>query len=67
MPRPVVRRELQYYEPNDALNGLFSKTIWLVFGAGAVRNRTYRGGRTASCDSLVRIKHLANEPLNSYI
>ena len=37
MPRPDVRRELQYYEPNDALNGLFSKTIWLVLGAGAVR------------------------------
>ena len=37
MPRPDVRRELQYYEPNDALNGLFSKKIWLVLGAGAVR------------------------------
>ena len=25
-----------------ALNGLFSKKMWLVLGAGAVRNRTYR-------------------------
>ena len=28
-------------------------------------DRTYRRGRTVSCDSLVIIKHLANEPINS--
>ena len=36
------------------------KRIWLVLGAGAVRNRTYRRGRTDSCASLVSIKVLAN-------
>ena len=35
----------------------------VMLGAGAVRNRTYRGGITVSRDSLVSIKHLANEPL----
>ena len=30
----------------EYLSGLFSKKIWLVLGAGAVRNRTYRGGGT---------------------
>ena len=44
-------QELKCDEYNDhllsfRLSGLFSKKIWLVLGAGAVRNRTYRGGRT---------------------
>ena len=29
------------YDENGSLSGLFSKNIWLVLGAGAVRNRTY--------------------------
>ena len=33
-----------------------------MLGAGAVRNRTYRRGRTVSCASLVSIKFLANRP-----
>ena len=39
------------------------KKIRLVLGTGAVRNRTYRRGRTVSCDSFISIKYLANEPL----
>ena len=39
---------------------------WLVLVAGAVRNRTYRRGRTVSCASLVGIKFLARRSLNSY-
>ena len=41
----------------------FPKNV-VMLGAGAVRNRTYRRGRTVSCASLVSIKFLANRPLN---
>ena len=46
------------------LSGLFSKKIWLVLGAGAVRNRTYRRGRAVFCVSFVSIKFSANRPVS---
>ena len=34
------------YLKNEPFSGLFSKNIWLVLGAGAVRNHTYRERRS---------------------
>ena len=59
-----IREKLEYKLARLMLSGLFSKTIWLVLGAGAVRNRTYRCGRTVSYASLVSIKFLANRELS---
>ena len=38
-----------------------------MLGAGAVRNRTYRGGGTGLFANLLSIKYLENEPLSVFL